>query len=97
MAPKISGRLKKLTANIGDRVRRGELVAVLEDDEYAQAREQARAGLAVARATVGEAQSALAQAARELERAYELRVKKIASESELDAAKTRCEAEEARR
>jgi RND family efflux transporter MFP subunit len=96
VAPKIAGRLRKLTVNIGDRVKQGDLVVLLEDDEYAQALEQARAGLAVARATVEQAESSLAAASRELERAKELRSKKIASESELDTAQTRCEAEEAR-
>ncbi len=86
VAPKIGGRLEKLLVNIGDRVKRGQLIAVLDDDEYAQQVEQARAELEVARANVEESRSTLHMARREFERAKALRQKKIASESELDAA-----------
>jgi RND family efflux transporter MFP subunit len=86
VAPKVSGRLRRLTVDIGDRVRRGQLIAELDDDEYAQALEQAKAELAVAKANVTQAASSLHTARRELERVEELRGKKIASESELDVA-----------
>jgi multidrug efflux pump subunit AcrA (membrane-fusion protein) len=36
VAPKIAGRLEKLLVNIGDPVKRGQLIAVLYDEEYAQ-------------------------------------------------------------
>ncbi|MHC4252237.1 MAG: efflux RND transporter periplasmic adaptor subunit [Planctomycetota bacterium] len=96
VAPKIAGRLEKLTVDIGDRVERGALVAVLDDDEYAQAVSAARAELAVAKANVAQRQSSLATARREYERVSELRRKKIASESQLDLAKALHEAEQAR-
>ena len=86
VAPKIAGRLEKLMVNIGDFVKRGQLIAVLDDEEYAQQVEQARAELEVAKATVAEGRSMLDMAQREFERAKALRQKKIASESELDAA-----------
>jgi RND family efflux transporter MFP subunit len=86
VAPKIGGRLEKLLVNIGDWVKRGQLIAVLDDDEYAQQVEQARAELEVAKANVAESRSTLDMAQREFERAKALRQKKIASESELDAA-----------
>jgi len=87
VAPKVSGRLRRLTVDIGDRVRCDQLIAELDDDEYAQAVEQARAELAVARANVAQAASSLRTAGRELERVEELRGKEIASESELDVAR----------
>jgi len=87
VAPKVSGRLKRLTVDIGDSVRRGQLIAELDDDEYAQAVEQSRAELAVAKANVSQAASSLHTARRELERVEKLRGKKIASESELDVAR----------
>ncbi len=86
VAPKVPGRLKRLTVDIGDSVRRGQLIAELDDDEYAQALEQSRAELAVAKANVAQAASSLHTARRELERVEKLRGKKIASESELDVA-----------
>ncbi|MGB9893693.1 MAG: biotin/lipoyl-binding protein, partial [Candidatus Saccharicenans sp.] len=36
VAPKVSGKLKKLYVNIGDRVTRGQVVAQLDDEEYRQ-------------------------------------------------------------
>ncbi len=96
VAPKISGRLEKLYANIGDRVQNGQLIAVLDDDEYRQQADQARAELAVARATLEESRMTLKIAKREFERTVALRKKKIASESELDTAKAQYNNQEAK-
>ena len=68
VAPKIAGRLEKLFVKIGDPVKKGQLIAVLEDDEYLQQVGQARAELQVAKANVEEGRSALDTARRELER-----------------------------
>jgi len=96
VAPKISGRLEKLLVNIGDSVKRGQLIAMLDDEEYTQQVEQARAELAVVEANVEERRSALEVAKREFERTKALRHKKIASESELDAAQAHYQAQEAK-
>ncbi len=87
VAPKVAGRLERLTVNISDEVSRGELVGQLEDDEYVQAVAQAEADLAVARANLSEARSELEIANRELERAETLRQRGVASESQLDSAR----------
>ena len=84
VAPKIGGRLEKLYANIGDQVKNDQLIAVLEDEEYIQQVDQARAELDVAKANFEESRSGLDIARRELSRVKALRQKKIASESELD-------------
>jgi len=86
VAPKIAGRLERLTVDVGDTVQSGQLVAELDDAEYAQQVEQARAALAVARATVAECTTALDISDRELGRMRALREKKVASEAELDEA-----------
>lgn len=86
VAPKIGGRLKKLLVNIGDSVKRDQMIAILEDEEYVQEAEESRAELTVARANLEEQNSALESAHREFERIRALREKKIASESELDTA-----------
>jgi RND family efflux transporter MFP subunit len=96
VAPKIAGRLEKLFVKIGDPVKKGQLIAVLEDDEYLQQVGQARAELEVAKANVEEGRSALDTARRELDRAKALRQKKIASESELDAARAEFTSQEAK-
>jgi len=54
VAPKVSGKLKKLYVNIGDRVTRGQVVAQLDDEEYRQQVLQAEADLKVARANFEE-------------------------------------------
>lgn len=96
VAPKISGRLEKLYPNIGDTVQNGQVIAVLDDDEYRQQVDQDRAELEVAKATLEESRITLEIAKREFERTVALRKKKIASESELDAAKAQYNNQEAK-
>ena len=96
VAPKVAGRLEKLAVDVGDDVKPGQLIAELDDDEYAQQVEQARAELAVAKATVAECRSAQEVASRELERVRTLRVTKVASESELDETVARNAAADAK-
>lgn len=85
LAPKIAGRLEKIFVDIGDTVKDGQLVAVLDDDEYRQEVSQVQAELEVARANLQERKNTLENAKREHERTIALWKKKIASESELDA------------
>jgi RND family efflux transporter MFP subunit len=96
VVPKISGRLKRLLIDIGDTVTRGQLVAVLEDEEYQQDVLQAEADLRVARANLEEAASTLEMARKDLERARALQEKGIQSQSELDAIASRFDAQRAR-
>jgi RND family efflux transporter MFP subunit len=86
VAPKVSGRVERLSVDISDPVRRGEVVAELDNDEYVQAVAQARADLAVAKANRAEAESALKIADRDLERVGTLRKRGVASESQFDTA-----------
>lgn len=95
VAPKIAGRLALLTANVGDPVRNGQLLARIEDDEYVQRVEQFRAEVQVAEAAVTQAQSVLDVARREFARADALRRKEVASESELDASEAQFKSAEA--
>jgi RND family efflux transporter MFP subunit len=96
VAPKIAGRLEKLLVNIGDHIKRNQLIAVLEDDEYIQQVDQAQAQLVVAKANLEESRNTLSITRRELERTKVLRKKNIASESDLDAAKARFQAQNAK-
>lgn len=89
IAPKVAGRLERLTVDTGDLVVNGQLLAELENDEYVQQLEQARAELAVVKAVVAETKSALELSAKELQRIETLREKKMASESELDETRAR--------
>jgi RND family efflux transporter MFP subunit len=89
VASKIPGRLEKILVNIGDPVKRGQLIAVIENDEYQQQVEQSLAALQVALANLEESKSSLATSFKELERMKTLRRKQIVAESELDTASAR--------
>ncbi len=87
VAPKVSGRVERVIVNIADTVRRGQVVAELDNDEYVQVVAQARADLVVARANLSGAKSALEIAKREFKRTESLLKRGIASDSEFDAAR----------
>lgn len=95
IAPRISGRVNRLLVDIGDVVAHGQVIARLDDEEHLQEVEQARADLLVAEATLQERQSTAGIAQRDFERAQRLREQRIASESELDAAQSRYQSEQA--
>jgi len=84
VAPKVAGWLQKLLVNIGDTVAQNQVIAILDDEEFTQQVEQARAELQVAKANAENCASDLDLAQREYERAKALRQKQIASASELD-------------
>ena len=96
LAPKIAGRLEKILVNIGDKVKGGQLVAVLDDDEYRQQVSQAKAELEVARANLQERKNTMENVKREYGRTVALRKKKIASESKLDAAESEFKTQQAK-
>lgn len=96
VAAKISGRVEVVAVQIGDTVRRGQVIARLDDDEYVQQREQARAELAVAEASVDEAESAMRLAATEYTRLQELHRQGIAAAAELEKARADHAAAQAR-
>ena len=87
VAPKVSGRVEQLFVNLADTVKRGQVVAELDNAEYIQAVAQARADLVVAKANLTLAKSALEIAEREFERTNKLLKRGIASDSEFDAAR----------
>jgi RND family efflux transporter MFP subunit len=96
VAPKIAGRLEKIMVDIGDVVTADQLVAVLDDEEYQQQVYQAVAELEVARANLVEVKITSENAKREYERTVALREKKIASESQLDAAESEYKTQQAK-
>ena len=96
VAPKIAGRLEKILVDIGDIVTADQLVAVLDDEEYQQQVYQAVAELEVAKANLREVKITSENAMREYERTVALREKKIASESQLDAADSEYKTQQAK-
>ncbi|MDZ7264969.1 MAG: efflux RND transporter periplasmic adaptor subunit [candidate division KSB1 bacterium] len=96
LAPKVSGRVVQIKKRIGDWVKRGEVVARIDDSEYQQAVREAEANLKIAQATLREATSQFALAKQDLERVQSLQEKGIASPAELDAAQTNFTAQKSR-
>jgi RND family efflux transporter MFP subunit len=96
IAPKVSGKLQKLFVDIGDRVTNGQVVALIEDEEYRQQVIQAEADLNVAKANQEEARAGVELARRELERTESLYKNEIMSDSQMDAARAAFNAQEAK-
>jgi RND family efflux transporter MFP subunit len=96
VAPKVAGWLKELLVDVGDTVERNQIIAVLDDEEFAQEVEQARAELQVAKANAANYASDLDIAKREYERSKALREKQIASASELDVSEAAFNASQTR-
>lgn len=88
VSPKIGGRLEAMLVDIGDSVERGAVVARLDDAEYLQDVAQSDADLLVAKANLAEAVSSLEIAKRSMERSETLSKRGVASEAELDAARS---------
>ena len=86
VAPKVSGRVERVIVNIADTVKRGQVVAELDNDEYVQAVAQAQADLEVARANLSKAKSDLIIANREFKRTESLLKRGIVTDSDFDAA-----------
>ncbi|MCC8115746.1 MAG: efflux RND transporter periplasmic adaptor subunit [Planctomycetes bacterium] len=83
-APKIAGIIRSINYNAGDVVRRGAVLAVLDDDEYILAVEKEEASLLVAQATAQDAEAQLEIARRDYDRSKNLRDEQVISEQEFD-------------
>ena len=87
VAPKVGGRIVELHVDLADTVARGQVVAELDNAEYVQAVHGAEASLAVAKASLTEAENALKIAEREMQRVQTLHDRGVASDSQYDAAR----------
>jgi RND family efflux transporter MFP subunit len=96
VAPKVSGRIIRISKRISDPVRRGEFIAKIDDGEYQQMVLEAEANLRIAYANLAETESELELARQELERVRSLEEKHIASLAELEIAQTKFDALQSR-
>lgn len=85
-APKISGIIRQVSFNVGDVVKRGAILTVLDDDEHSLEVEQAQAKLMVAKATVNDAKAQLEIARRDFERSENLHRERVMSAQDYDQA-----------
>ncbi|MGE3180599.1 MAG: efflux RND transporter periplasmic adaptor subunit [Phycisphaerae bacterium] len=84
VAAKVGGLIRELHVDLGDEIERGQVVAVLDDDEFVQAVAEAKAELAVRNAELDQAQSEMTRVEREFQRVEGLRQRGVASDYEFD-------------
>ncbi len=94
--PKISGILRQVSFNVGDVVRRGDVLAILDDDEHVLAVEQAEASLLVAKAAANDAEKQLEISRRDFQRAENLRAEMVISAQEYDKVEATYQAQAAK-
>jgi RND family efflux transporter MFP subunit len=95
VTPKASGRLLEIRVDRGDRVRAGQIVARLEDDELRQQVRSAEAAQQVARASLAQREAELANRKSELERYRNLSADGVVSSQQLETASTAVEVTQA--
>ncbi|MDR1933094.1 MAG: efflux RND transporter periplasmic adaptor subunit [Spirochaetales bacterium] len=88
LSTKVAARLERLAVDVGDTVKKGQIVAVLDNREYVAQVKQAQADLDVARANLRDAGNTLQTAKNELRRVRTLFTNKIASQTEKENAET---------
>jgi RND family efflux transporter MFP subunit len=90
VASKVTGRLVWLGVEEGDKVKAGEVIAKLENEDMIASRDQARASLNTARWNLDQAKAELSDATIALERAKTLVKKGYIAQSDYDSAFARC-------
>ena len=88
VTPKGQGRLEKLYFQVGDRVKQGDLIAELEDDELQQRVRRAEAAIAVSSASVAQRQAELSNVRANLGRSDQLFDEGLLSPQEHEQQKT---------
>jgi RND family efflux transporter MFP subunit len=91
VSTKATGRLEWLGVQEGSRAKEGQVIARLENQDVAAARDSAVANVAVARAALETAQAELRDAETSFHRNEDLFAKKFIAESALDTARARYE------
>ncbi|MFO7693883.1 MAG: efflux RND transporter periplasmic adaptor subunit [Vicinamibacterales bacterium] len=95
VVPKVSGRLESVAVRLGDPVRRGQLLATLEDRELREQVRQNEASLEVSRATVRQREADLKNAQSNLDRSRNLFARSLIAQQTLDDAEARYDAAQA--
>ncbi|NWG03538.1 MAG: efflux RND transporter periplasmic adaptor subunit [Syntrophaceae bacterium] len=89
VASKVTGRLISLMVEEGSRVKEGQVIARLENDDAVAARDQAEANLKVAQANLEGAKAELEEASRTFNRDQQLILKGVISRSQFDTSEAR--------
>jgi HlyD family secretion protein len=91
----VSGRIARLSADFGERVRRGQVIAQLDPQLFQAAAEQARANRDAAAGTLREAITKAENGKKQLARAQELSSKNLIAAADFDAASLQAASTEA--
>lgn len=86
VSPRVAGRIEKLSIDIGDVIKRGQVVAELDSAEFVQAVARAKAEAAVAEAKIALAKSAVKVAEKELKRSQKAFTRGVITEADRDQA-----------
>jgi RND family efflux transporter MFP subunit len=89
VASKITGRLASLTVEEGSRVKKGQVIARIENDDLAAAKRQAAANVDVARFTLDQTRAELNDAKHAYEREKTLLAQEFTTRASYDAAEAR--------
>jgi membrane fusion protein, multidrug efflux system len=89
VVPRTGGRLVNVNVQLGDRVRRGQLLAKIEDFEIVEQVKQAEASLEVAKATIRQRDADLKVAELNFERSKNLFARQLLAKQALDDAESR--------
>jgi RND family efflux transporter MFP subunit len=92
VVPKVAGRLQTITVRLGDSVRKGQLLAQLDDREIREQVLQAEASYEVGRATIRQREADLKFAETNLERTRNLFARQLLPQQNLDDADARQQA-----
>lgn len=84
--PKLSGRIEEIPVRLGDFVHKGDIVAIIEDEEFEQQVRQAKANLTLTNAQLKRAEVSLAAAEREFQRTQDATVQGLTTEQDRDVA-----------
>ena len=89
VAPKTGGRLVSVNVQLGDAVRKGQLLAKLDDQEIIEQVNQAKAALEVANATIRQRQADLKVAELNFDRSKNLFQRQLLAKQSLDDAESK--------
>ena len=89
IAPRVGGRLLSVNVQLGDSVRRGQVIAKVEDREIAEQVNQAEASMEVSRATIRQREADLKVAELNFDRSKNLFSRQLLAKQALDDAESR--------
>lgn len=89
VASKGTGRLRELRAREGDKVKEGDIIAVIENEDIVAQIKQLEAQVAALDAQVAAVQADADEAARQFERVKKMRKETLSSQSDLEQAEAR--------